>query len=186
MFDLEEQIPQFCHSGGASGSDTVFETISNQYGIQTLAYSYKTPSHKTLNKVEITEEDYLEGVEEILSVKKQIGRRINRDFRYMNLLARNWPQVKYSQSTWAIGRIEGLNVAGGTGWAVAMSKKHQHPTHIFNQDDNKWYEWSYVVDNWIPIKCLKITTKHFAGIGTRKISDTGIQAIETLLKNSFE
>lgn len=31
-----------CHSGGAEGADTYFETIGDKYGVKTNAYSYKT------------------------------------------------------------------------------------------------------------------------------------------------
>jgi len=52
-----------CHSGGADGADTYFEKIGEEYGIITKAYSYKTPKHNSPNKVEISEEDYLEGID---------------------------------------------------------------------------------------------------------------------------
>lgn len=184
MFDKVEQIPKYCHSGGAVGSDTVWEQEGQKYGIKTLAYSYNTTYHKSPNKVEISEEDYLEGIEEILSVKSMLNRNINRSFKYMNLLARNWPQVKYSDSTWAIGHLEGLSVAGGTGWAMAMSIKHGHPTHIFEQNEEVWYEWSYAINAWVPIKKLKIITENFAGIGTRNINEAGINAIKDVLRRS--
>ena len=43
-----------CHSGGAKGADSIFESTSEIYGVKTNAYSYKTDYHITKNKVEIT------------------------------------------------------------------------------------------------------------------------------------
>jgi len=58
-----------CHSGGAVGSDTIWEQISISYGLEVKAYSYKTPLHKSVNKVEISDNDFNEGISE---VNKQI------------------------------------------------------------------------------------------------------------------
>lgn len=59
-----------CHSGGAIGSDTYFETIGAEYGVKTRAYSYKTEYHKSSNKVEISDSDYKEGIIEINKANK--------------------------------------------------------------------------------------------------------------------
>jgi hypothetical protein len=76
-----------CHSGGAIGSDTVWEEIGEEFGIKTNAYSYKTKSHTTSNKVEISLDDYNEGVQEI----NRANRTLNRYgiHKYMSLLAGN-------------------------------------------------------------------------------------------------
>jgi hypothetical protein len=54
-----------CHSGGAIGADTVFEKVGAEYGVKTNAYSYKTKKHNSPNKLEISDEDYAEGVVQI-------------------------------------------------------------------------------------------------------------------------
>ena len=77
------------HTGGALGSDSYFEKLSIEYGISVRAYSYKTKYHNSPNKVEISEEDYLDGVSEVNRANKFLNRwGIH---KYMNLLARNWP-----------------------------------------------------------------------------------------------
>ena len=84
-----------CHSGGAIGADTLWEEIGEEFGVKTRAYSYKTKSHTTPNKVEISDHDYDEGVNEVNRANKSLGRfGIS---KYMSLLARNWSQVKYSK-----------------------------------------------------------------------------------------
>ena len=92
-----------CHSGGAVGSDSEWENIGKEFGVSTRAYSYKTSYHVSENKIEISESDYKEGVEEVNKANKWLNRY--GIHKYMNLLARNWAQVKYSEQVIAIGII---------------------------------------------------------------------------------
>lgn len=188
-----------CHSGGAIGSDTYFEQIGNKYGVKTKAYSYKTSYHNSESKIEISEEDFLEGIKEVNKSIK-ILKRFNSG-KYINLLARNWCQVKYSDEIFAIGTIlepkqrnsKGYYnnsiiqiVDGGTGYATTMSIIHNKPLIVFDQKKDNWFKWSYISNKFVLLKdCPKITKQNFAGIGTREIKENGIKAIETLYKNTF-
>lgn len=194
--DLSKMV---CHSGGAEGSDTFFETIGAKYGVKTKAYSYKTPKHTSPNKVEISKEDYIEGITEVNKANKVLYRY--GIHKYMNLLARNWTQVKYSKEIFAIGTIvepgargnKGYYnrskyqvVDGGTGYAVQMAINSGKEVYVFDQNKYKWLRWSYVSFQFIEVKAiLKITKQDFAGIGTREIKQNGILAIEELYKNTF-
>lgn len=189
-----------CHSGGAEGSDQFFETLSSNYGVKTRAYSYKTEYHKSTNKIEISDAEYQEGVKQI----NKANRHLNRYgiHKYMNLLARNWPQVKYSTQIFAIGVIvepkgktpEGYysksslqTVSGGTGYAVMMGILHQKEIFVFDQVQNLWYRWSYTSVSFVRLKEFpKISSQNFAGIGTRKLNDNGKKAITDLFENTFK
>ena len=185
-----------CHSGGAIGSDTYFDSIGKEYKVSTRAYSYKTPKHISSNKVEISEEDYLEGVKEIKIANKEL-KRYGID-RYMNLLARNWARIKYSEETFAIGNIvepgkkgdkyynksKYQEVSDGTGYAVKMSILHGHPTYVFDQKQNCWFEWSYIIKKYKKCDDPVIKFHNFAGIGTRNINENGINAIKKLYKDT--
>lgn len=189
-----------CHSGGAIGSDTIFETIGEKYGVKTKAYSYNTKSHTSPNKVEISKEDFEEGVSEINKANKHIGRfGIH---KYMNLLARNWAQVKYSNQIFAIGIIvepgkkspKGYyskskiqTVDGGTGYAVMMGINHQKPVFVFDQIKERWFKWSYNSMSFVELNYIpKIETQNFAGVGTREINEKGIEAIKSVYKQTFK
>lgn len=189
-----------CHSGGAQGSDTYWENIGGEFGVKTKAYSYKTKYHNSPNKVEISDEDYKEGVKEVNKANKWLNRY--GIHKYMNMLARNWAQVKYSDEIFAVGRIVRVGdkndkgyynrgkydmVDGGTGYAVQMAINHQIPVWVFDQKEDKWFRWSYsslsfVVHNDIP----EITFQNFAGIGTRQITPNGIQAIRNVYEKTFK
>lgn len=187
-----------CHSGGAIGADSLFETIGSNFGVRTFAYSYKTKYHNSPNKVEITEEDFQEGINKVNLANKTLNRwGIH---RYTHLLARNWVQVKYSRQTIAIGTIlnpgeknqkgyrcnsKTQSVDGGTGYACQMSIDNYRPVWVFDQLKNEWFRWSYSSDSFIKSDCPKILVQDFAGIGTRQINSAGIAAIEEVYKKTF-
>ncbi len=187
-----------CHSGGALGADTEWETIGQEFGVKTRAYSHKTPLHQSPNKVEISESDYKEGVEEINKANKWLNRY--GIHKYMNLLARNWAQVKYSDEVLAIGVIVKKGeknpkgyynkgkydmVDGGTGYACQMAINHQKPVYVFDQIRDKWFRWSYSSLCYLECKCPQISHQNFAGIGTREIKSNGIQAIRDVYNKTF-
>lgn len=189
-----------CHSGGAEGSDTYFNQIGKEYGVRTIDYSYKTKYHKSDDKFEISDEDYNEGIAQINTANKTLNRfGIH---RYMNLLARNWAQVKYSDVIYAIGSImkpgqktsKGYYnkskfevIDGGTGYAVQMGINNNKDIFVFDQNKGIWYRWSYTSLRFVEFdKDIKIFSNNFAGIGTREINDIGIDAIRQLYKNTFK
>ena len=118
----------------------------------------------------------------------------------MNLLARNWAQVKYSEQVIAIGIIVKKGdknpkgyynkgkfdmVDGGTGYAVQMAINNQKEVYVFDQIRDKWFRWSYSSLSYVECQCPKITYQHFAGIGTREIKPNGIQAIRDVYNKTF-
>jgi hypothetical protein len=202
--NIFEQKPDLnnivCHSGGATGADTYFETLGEIWGVKTHAYSYKTDYHTSKNKVEISQSDFEEGIEEINKANKTLARfGIH---KYMNLLARNWAQIKYSKQVFAIGEIinprqktsrgyysksRHQTVDGGTGYAVQMAINHHREVFVYCQRVKSWHKWSYPSMSFVKLsECPKITTNNFAGIGTRQINSDGISAITDLYKKTFE
>ena len=188
-----------CNSGGAEGSDSYWELFAEIYGMSVNAFSYKTKKHKSPHKVEITEEDYEEGISKIKKANKSLKRKgID---KYMNLLARNWAQVKYSDEIFAIGHIvkngdtsktgfivtsESDSVDGGTGYAIQMAIDSTKTVYVYDQDDKSWYKWSYIIDKFIKLKGTPlILCKNFAGIGTRNLNEYGKKAIEDVFAESF-
>jgi hypothetical protein len=188
-----------CHSGGAEGADTIWETFAALYGLKIKAWSYKTKYHKSPHKVEVSEDDYKEGIEKIKKANKILGRQ-NIE-KHMSLLARNWAQVKYSEEIFAIGRIvkegdtsskgysvkcKSPTVDGGTGYAVQMGIQAGKTVYVFDQKKEKWFKWSYIIDNFIECRTPSIQTDNFAGIGTREINLAGEKAIEDVYIKSYK
>ena len=189
-----------CHSGGAEGSDTAWEKIGEKFGVKTKAYSYKTKVHTSPNKVEISDEDYKEGISEVNKANKFLNRY--GIHKYMNLLARNWAQVKYSKQVFAIGTIikpgeknsKGYYkkgkydiVDGGTGYAVQMGINNEREVFVFDQVRDKWFRWSYSTLQFVEIKDTPVITNNdFAGIGTRELEPNGLKAIRDIYEKSLK
>jgi len=189
-----------CHSGGAQGADTYWDVLGEPYGVKVKGYSYKTSYHTGKNKIEITDSDYQEGVDEINKANKVLGRYGIQ--KYMNLLARNWSQVKYSNQIFAIGYIvepgkkspkgyysksKYQTVDGGTGYAIQLGVNHNKDIYVFDQLKLSWFRWSYSSMTFIKLdETPKIKTQNFAGIGTREITSDGISAIKDVYTKTFE
>ncbi len=185
-----------CHSGGASGSDIEFEKLSIKHDMKVNAYSFKEHNTHSNNRIILDNDEIREGWEKAKKAAKSLKRNTYNLSPYVKkLLARNWFQVKNSNTIFAIGNI--LNpgeqgkripnktnkqiVDGGTGYAVEMSIQHNKPVFVFNQNDNKWYKWTY--NQFREIDYIPELTENFAGIGTRELSVEGLNAIEELYSN---
>ena len=166
------------HSGGAIGSDTYWGEVGAKYGVTSNHYYHenKTPN----GNVEISQEDYLEGQSHVLDANETLHRKPE---KYMNLLARNWAQVKYSDAVFAIGHLTNGIVDGGTGWAVQMAIDARKPVYLFDQIRNQWFK--NLNGTWATSD-IPILTTNFAGIGTRELNDAGKRAIEAVYAKTLQ
>ena len=177
-----------CYSGGAEGADAYFEFFAKKFNIQVVAFSYKTKYHNSENKYELSHEQFKEGVQQVYIANQVLKRsKIN---KYLHFLARNWFQVKNADEVFAVACLKEVNgclqVKGGTAWAVQMAIDAKKNIYVFNQETAQWLYYDYYYLKFKPLnKTVKITTHHFAGIGTRALNFFGMQAIEDLFKNTF-
>lgn len=178
-----------CYSGGAEGADSYFELFSNKFQVQLVAYSYKTKYHQSINKRELTVDEFKEGVLHVYKANEVLKRsKIN---PYLNLLARNWFQVKNAEEVFAISSLKKfgntMHVKGGTAWAVQMAIDAKKKVFVYDQDVTTWFYYDDKAFSFKELQQLpKINAHHFAGIGTRNINMFGIAAIEELFTNTFQ
>ena len=166
------------HSGGAIGSDTVWGELSGQYGVVSEHYWH---GKRTDNgNHEITEEEFEEGKKHVLEANKTLHRQ---PYKYMNLLARNYCQVKNAEEIFAIGHFKNKVVDGGTGWAVQMAIDDGKIVNFYDQEKCVWGRYSN--GKW-ERSDTPVLTKNFAGIGTRKLNDNGWMAIKDVVIKTFE
>lgn len=165
------------HSGGAVGSDSYWDEVGQQYGVVSNHYYHgkKTPK----GNVELTDAEFNEGKKHVLKANETLHRKPE---VYMDLLARNYNQVKNADAIFAIGHLKNGIVDGGTGWAVQMAIDDGKPVYVYDQERKQWYKningvWS---ESSIPT-----LTKNFAGIGTRGLNESGKQAIRDVYNNTF-
>jgi len=179
---------KYCnYSGGASGSDSIFETEGEKYSVKTVAYSFFGHNIKSKNKWVLTQQQLSDGWEHILITNKTLKRNISNISPYVkNLLSRNWFQVRESDSIYAIGTLKSDHeILGGTGWAISMGIDNNKHIYVFEQNMNSWYEYSYDENKFIKISYIPKLTENFAGIGTREINENGKNAIIELYRVNF-
>jgi len=194
----KNKIIYYNFSGGAKGSDIGWESIGNIYGVKTIAFSFKGHRSLSPNTKILTNDELDEGWNNVLESAKHMKRYINRVSPYIkNLLSRNWFQVKYSDSIFAIGKILkpgdiGVKyrnssdievVDGGTGYAVMMAIIKEKPVYIFDQYENEWFKWKNKKFEKTDTPLLSI---RFAGIGTRELNENGTKAIKSVYKKTFQ
>lgn len=184
---IEKRI---CYSGGAQGADVYFEELALRYQCDVIHYSYKTSYHNRPFKYELSVEEFREGLEQLPQVSNQLKRFNYKP--YVNLLARNYFQIKKSQQVFAVGILEKdesgslCRVKGGTGWTIQMAINAQREIYVFDQKLGEWFCWNHQLRKFTKCELPKITTTHFTGVGTRNINLFGIQAITALFENSFK
>lgn len=165
------------HSGGAVGADSQWDIVGREFGVTKHNHYYhgeKTPKGNT----KISDEQLAKGWQHVLKANKTLRRKPD---NYKSLLSRNWFQVKNSDAVFAIAPLKSMTeVEGGTGWAVQMAIDAGKPVYVFS--NGAWTKWNgYQFEN-IETPTL---TQDFAGIGSRTITKTGIDAIREVYKKTF-
>ena len=166
------------HSGGAVGSDSYWGAIGEKYGVVSEHYYHgkKTPNGNHL----ITEDEFNEGKEHVMKANETLHRKPE---AYMDLLARNYAQVKNTDAIFAVGNLKNGVVDGGTGWAVQMAIDDNKPVYVYDQVRKQWF--SNINGQWQVFSGIPKLTKNFAGIGTRELNQDGKDAIKQVYENTF-
>jgi exodeoxyribonuclease-5 len=215
-FDTNEPASFTNHSGGASGSDALWDQIGRKYGVVNHRH-YREPESKsvdseTLSKagvkpVNISEEDYNEGIAKATNAMRMMFKDSQYKTARSPYIVRNWAQVKYADAIYAIGTIKQAGekasdkkdddriaaipiVKGGTGYAVQMAINERKPVYVFDGTKEGWYKYDYNVKNFVSTE-IPTLTKNFAGIGSRSLSsqevwNSSMAAIEDVYKKTFD
>lgn len=126
-------------SGGAKGADTIWGEYATKAGHQVIHWSFDGhKSHAPENQtVKLDIETLKEADIRLEMAKQSLGRNIPYNKPWIvNLLRRNWFQVQYAESVFAVGtfaddapiagieinrqRKNKLGINGGTAWAIQM------------------------------------------------------------------
>jgi len=165
------------HSGGAIGSDTAWDMIGRQFGVTKFRHYYTEPYVTQKGNTPIPfEEAKLEATPKLIKANETLKRRFPSSNVFVNsLLYRNWYQVKNSEEIFAVGTLlTDSIVSGGTAWAVQMAIDDGKPVWLFDQKSERWKGF----ENGLFLNCdAPILSNDFAGIGTREISNKGLDAI---------
>jgi hypothetical protein len=178
------------HSGGCEGADMAWELAGLDYGVKTIAYSFYGHKQYGENPYIMNDNELNEGWRacEIANEKLKRPLEKSRTNYVKKLFCRNWFQVKHSDAIFAIGMLvkkKEYLVNGGTGWAVQMAIDNKKPVYLYEQDRLIWMKYNYQ-HNFFIESSIPTLTRDFAGIGTRAITDDGLNAILNTYKHTFE
>lgn len=180
---LMEAFENICLSGGAEGADSQFGMCAGSRGDSVVHWGFagQRSSVPEQERVELSE-DQLEAADPFLRrANLTLKRRLGKGF-VRNLLRRNWYQVQHSERVYAVTSIEGGQVSGGTGWAVAMFldrwKRAPCECYVFDQITEGWFAWK---GEWVAVESVPEPYGVWTGIGSRKLTLAGKEAIRSLL-----
>lgn len=177
------------HSGGCEGADMAWETAGKPHGVLTIAYSFHGHKQYGENPYIMSTEELNEGWRacEIASETLKRPLEVARTNYVRKLICRNWFQVKHSTTIFAIGTLvkgSGRLVNGGTGWAVQMGVDNKRTIYLYEQDWRTWTQYNYQYNEFFECD-TPVLDRDFAGIGTRAITDDGLQAILNVYEKTF-
>lgn len=173
-------MSNICFSGGARGSDLAWGNFAEGRGDTVIHFSFEGHQEHVLHRLVLNQEQLDLALPALERASKNLKRSLKgRPPFVMNLLKRNWYQVKNTDSIYAVGTIIDNKVTGGTAWAVQMAiDRNVGNIFFFDQLTEKWYLWNNfffwvsLVEDRPPPPSGKWT-----GIGTRELSDAGRKAI---------
>lgn len=193
MFEgIDLSQPNILLSGGANGADTLFSEKASVAGhtvVNWIFSGYKSKMTANLYKLTV---DHLEQADLPLArANKSLLRSFpTKSEQTNNLLRRNFYQVRWSESVYAVSKFNQdnsmLKIDGGTAWACQMYADRflfdREPfelckMYFFDQITEQWFQWNKI---WSKIDEPPTPSGIYAGIGTRKLNSAGKRAIESL------
>lgn len=182
MLKVEDTI---LFSGGANGAEEEFGRIAEKYKIEEVNFSFdgheiaRTRGIRILNHEELKQGDI-----SMTYASRLMNRKYPETQLFRKILQTIWYQINNGHEVFVIGKIQNdKTVKGGTGWGAEFAKICNKPLYVFDQEQNRWFEWNR--ENWINVTDPVITSAHFTGTGTRLLKDNGKNAIEELFARSF-
>jgi len=179
-----------CLSGGAKGSDAQWGMNAGRDGQSVIHWSFDGHRHHVAEQeiVRLSEEQLQKADPALKQASKTLKRAWpgRRSVTVTALLRRNWYQVQWAESLYAVSTINKRNlVDGGTGWAVqmfldrhaALAQFEPLPCYVYDQVQECWFQW---VGGWKKIEVPPKPQGIWAGIGTRELNDAGKWAIRNL------
>lgn len=184
---------KFCYSGGAYGSDYLFDCLGNEFGYKTVIWSFKGHNRiltnnsiiKELSQVELNTKSLL-----LSDVRKILKKRISNSQYINNLMLRNAFQItgikKETELVIAISTITNNKVDGGTGYAVEIAKLYHKPIIVIDKNDLNLFIFNYQENIFENVDLFKVkkmlsNVNIFTGIGSRDINVDKIKKILRLI-----
>lgn len=159
------------YSGGATGADSIFNNILAKYNIKVTHYYGEGGKKPIKGNTEISKDELRAADEHISKANDTLDRDISKLSDYsLNLLRRNWFQIKDVDQVIAIGQIEKNVVDGGTAWAVQMAiDAGGKEVLVYDVIAKRWNRWDADRGIFKPTDSIPTLAKSYAAIGSRKV-----------------
>ena len=173
------------YSTGSRGAESCFGEFAEKYGIDEVNFSFEGHDRGRIRGIRVLNHEELKQGDVSLTYVSSLLHRTYPDTTFIRkVLQTIWYQINNSQEIFVIGTIlEDNTVRGGTGWGAEFAKICNKTIYVFDQEKNNWFKWNRT--DWVEFPEPKITNIHFAGTGTRFLTENGRKAIEDLYKRSF-
>lgn len=174
------------HSGGAIGADSFFGACARAVGHRVIHHSFEGRVTKVpINEIyRHSQHDLEEATLATVLAAQVLQRNLGKDQYVKKLILRNSLIIKHASIVFAVGYINRDEIKGGTAWGVAIAAQDKIPTYVYDMNTRCWY--LYILDDnklkSIPVTGdnLIIRNADYAGIGSRKLTEDGEQAIKNL------
>ena len=178
------------YSGGADGSDTIWEKIANEYKTNFIILSFPEHGLRISSKViELASSQLQDSNQHISRANTTLRRNITNISNFASkLLQRNWHIVKDADAIFAITNLDEKfgKCKGGTGWPVQMAIDNNKLVYVFDMREEKWF-------HFVPKKNKFLEYEHgipklsfsSALVGARDIKACGKKAIREVFKATF-
>jgi len=175
-----------CISGGAVGADATFDEFAFKANHTVIHCSFRGHRHAPglRGVVRAYDPRDLSAADPYLhDIAKKIGRRFSTRKAYVaSLLRRNYFIVSPVSTVYAVGWLdEEGGVEGGTAWGVAQAVG-QVPVFFYCQHRDRWFSADVNYGDWVYMDARDVYEPSgiYAGIGSRRLTESGRAAIETL------
>jgi hypothetical protein len=172
-------------SGAANGAESAFGAAAERHGIEEVNFTFEGHSDTRTRGIRVlTHAELQQGDVSLTYVSRLMHRTYSDSPLFRKILQSIWHQINNGQEVYVVGHImEDGTVKGGTGWGAEFAKLCNKPLFTFDQDQDRWYQWTG--ETWSVHPGPSITHPHIAGTGTRAIKPNGIRAINELFDRSF-
>jgi hypothetical protein len=174
-----------CMSGGATGSDVQWGMCAGNTGHSVIHWSFA--GHKSyapdIELVILGDDQLKSAATFVTTAATRLKKRPPSNQYVANLIRRNYFQVAWSDSLYAVTTFKDAVPQGGTAWAISMFMD-LHPAnnqcYVFDQLTGIWMQRSG--EHWDALTDQPISPSGvWAGIGTRELSHAGKMAIRSVM-----
>lgn len=179
------------YSGATKGAEAEFGRLAEQHGVQEVNFTYEGhPNARTRGIHELSQEELLRGDVSLTYISRLLSRNYNhKGETFRKILQTLFHIIVNTQEVFVIGEImDDMTVRGGTGWGAEFAKLCNKSLFVFDQERDAWHEWDSPSSAWVRLEgehLPRISSNHFAGVGTRNLKPNGQAAIEDLYDRSL-